>query len=326
MKRREFIALVGCAMAGWPLAARAQQLATPVIGILSSGSLTERAHLLAALRQGLGAAGYVEGQNVAIVYRSAEGQYDRLPSLAVELVRQQVAVIVGLGGPAARAANAATTVIPIVFLFGEDPVKFDLVASLNRPGGNMTGVSTFNAVLGSKRLGLLHELVPTATIIGLLLNPNYPSAGLEIRETQVAARAVGCGLIILNASTESNIDAAFASLVQQRVGALMVTGDPFFVSRHDQIVALAARHAVPTIYVQREFAAVGGLASYGTSLVEAYRQVGIYAGRILTGDKPGDLPVQQPTKFELVMNLKTAKTLGITIPPSLLALADEVIE
>jgi putative ABC transport system substrate-binding protein len=281
---------------------------------------------VAAFRQALSEADYVEGQNVAIDYRWADGQYDRLPGLAADLISRQVAVIFAGGGAAARAAKAATTMIPIVIMIGEDPVKFGLVASLNRPGGNISGVSTFNAVLGSKRLELLHELVPTIATIGLLVNPNYPSAGLEIGETQVAARAVGRNLIILNASTESEIDAAFASLVQQRVGALVVTGDPLFVSQRDKVVMLAARHAVPTIYVQREFAVAGGLIGYGTSLTDAYRQVGIYAGRILKGAKPGDLPVVQPTKFDLVINLKTAKALGITIPDKLLALADEVIE
>jgi len=298
----------------------------PVIGFLSSRSEIDSALHVAAFRQALREVGYVEGQNVAIDYRWADGQYDRLPGLAADLVTRQVAVIFAGGGSAARAAKAATTMIPIVIVIGEDPVKFGLVASLNRPGGNISGMSTFNAVLGSKRLELLHELVPTVATIGLLVNPNYPSAELEIGETEVAAHAVGRNLIILKASTASEIDAAFASLVQQRVGALVVTGDPLFVSQRDKVVTLAARHAVPTIYVQREFAVAGGLIGYGTNLTDAYRQVGIYAGRILKGEKVADLPVVQPTKFELVINLKTANALGVNIPDKVLALADDVIE
>jgi putative ABC transport system substrate-binding protein len=325
MRRRDFIAVVAGAAGGWPRGAGAQQPTTPVIGFLSSRSANDSELQVAAFRQALSEAGYVEGRNVAIDYRWADGQYDRLPEMAEHLVGRQVSVIFA-GGPAAHVAKAATTTIPIVFVSGEDPVKFGLVASLNRPGGNITGVSTFNAELGSKRVELLHELVPSAAVIGLLANPNFPGVGPEIGETQAAARAVGCNLLVLNASTESEIDAAFEVLVQQRVGALMVTGDPLFVSRRNQLVALAAQHAMPTIYVQREFAMAGGLIGYGTSLTDAYRQVGIYASRILKGAKPGDLPVVRPTKFDFVINLKTAKSLGLTVPPSLLGRADEVIE
>jgi putative tryptophan/tyrosine transport system substrate-binding protein len=325
MTRREFIALVCSGAVAWPLRAPAQQSAMPVIGFLSSRSANEPALQVAAFRQALSEADYVEGGNVSIDYRWAEGQYDRLPGMAGHLVARWVSVIFA-GGPAAHVAKAATTTIPIVFVIGEDPVEFGLVASFNRPGGNVTGVSTFNAVVGSKRVQLLHELVPSSALMAFLANPKYPSAGAETRETQAAAHALGHNLIVLNASADSEIDIAFTKLVQQRVGGLIVTGDPFFVTRRDKLVALAAQHVVPTIYVQREFALAGGLIGYGTNITDAYRQAGIYAGRILKGAKPGDLPVVQPTKFDLVINLKTAKPLGLDIPPKLLGIADEVIE
>jgi putative ABC transport system substrate-binding protein len=324
MRRRVLFKAIGGVAAMWPLSLRAQQPAMPVIGFLSSRSAIDSAPQVAAFRQALSEAGYVEDQSVAIEYRWADGQYDRLPGLAADLVSRQVAVIFA-GGPAAYVAKAATTAIPIVFVSGEDPVDFGLVASFNRPVGNITGVSTFNAVLGSKRFEVLHELVPNAAVLALLVNPNNPRSVPETRETQAAARAIGRNLIILNASTESEIDAAFATLVQQRVDALVVTGDPFFVGRRDKVVALAARHAVPTIYTQREFAAAGGLIGYGTSLEDAYRQVGIYTSRILKGAKVADLPVVRPTRFDLVINLRTAKALGLTVPQSILARADEVM-
>jgi putative tryptophan/tyrosine transport system substrate-binding protein len=325
MRRRDLIALISGVAAGWPFAARGQQATMPVIGFLSSRSANDSELHVAAFRQALGEVGFVDGQTVAIDYRWADGQYDRLSEMAGDLVGRQVSVIFA-GGAAAHVAKAATTTIPIVFLSGEDPVTFGLVASLNKPGGNVTGVTTFNAVVGSKRVELLHELVPDAAMLALLVNPRYPSAESEIREMQAAAHAVGRNLIVLNASTEGEIDAAFAELVRRRVAGLIVTGDPFFVSRRDKLVALAARYVVPTIYVQREFALAGGLISYGTNLSDAYRQVGVYVSHILKGAKPGDLPVVRPTKFDFVINLKAAKVLGLTIPPSVLAIADEVIE
>jgi putative tryptophan/tyrosine transport system substrate-binding protein len=326
MRRRALMSLLGGAAVAWPLAARAQQPSVPVIGFLHSASLGPHASFVAAFQQGLRAAGYVEGQNVAIEYRWAEGQFDRLPTLVTEFVRRQVSIIVAPGSPSALAAKTATTTIPIVFFSGVDPVKLGLVASLNRPAGNITGVSLLNSLLVAKRLELLHELVPTAGAIALLVNPTTPFTEAEIGEAQVAARTLGLQLHFLNASGEAEIDTAFADMVQMRIGALVVSADGFFISQRKRIIRLAESHAVPAIYQLREFAEAGGLMSYGTDLAEAYRQMGIYSGRILKGDKPGDLPVQQATKFELVLNLKTAKALGLTFPLPLLGRADEVIE
>jgi len=325
VKRREFITLLGGAAATWPLATRAQQT-MPVIGYLSARSPEDTTHLVAAFRRGLVEDGYVEGQNVAIQYRWALGQVDRLPALAAELAGRSVAILVATGGEsAALAAKAATSTIPIVFSTG-DPVKAGLVASYNRPGGNATGINLLTQTLEPKRLGLLHELVPQAATIGFLLNPNFPSAEDQSKDMQEAARAIGLHIHVLRANTDREIEAAFETVAQDRIGALAVGASPFFDTRRNTLVALAARHAVPTMYHFREFAAAGGLMSYGIDPVDAYRQVGVYAGRILKGAKPADLPVLQPTKFEFVINLKTAKALSLEIPARLLSFVDEVIE
>jgi putative ABC transport system substrate-binding protein len=326
MRRREFITLLGGAAAVWPLAVRAQQPAVPVIGLLASTSADTYESRIGFFRKGLSETGYVEGRNVAIEYRWADSKYDRLPEMAAELVRRQVAVITAITTPAALAAKAATTTIPIVFEVGGDPIALGLVASLSQPGGNLTGVSLLNFELAAKRLELLHELVPKATIIALLVNPNAPSAEALSREVQAAAGKLGLQLHVLHASAEGDLDVAFERLLKLRAGALVIGTDPFFNSRSEQIAALAIRHAVPTIYQYRVFAAAGGLMSYGGSFSEPFRQTGVYTGRIIKGEKPADLPIIQSTKVELIVNLKTAKTLGVAVPLPLLGRADEVIE
>jgi putative ABC transport system substrate-binding protein len=327
MKRREFITLLGGAAAAWPLAARAQQPSMPVIGYLHSGSPAPYAHLVAAFHQGLKEAGAVEGKDFAIEYHWAEGRYDRLPALAVDLVSRHVALIVAQGGdPPVLAAKSVTATIPVVFTSSSDPVKLGLVTSLNHPGGNVTGFWPFTSLLGTKRLELVRQLVSANSSIAVLVNPDNPNAGLDMAQLEDSARALGQSVSFVRARTEAEIEAVFATLSKRRVSALLVNTDPFFLARPVLFVSLAARNRIPAIYAQREFVAAGGLISYGASLADGYRQVGIYAGRILKGERPADLPVVQPTKFEIAINLKAAKELGLDIPPTLLALADEVIE
>ena len=324
MRRRKFIKLIGGAAVAWPLAASAQQSAMPVIGFMNLS--TPRAYMEAAFRQGLSETGYIEGQNVTTEYRWADGHDDRLPALAADLVRQRVSVIAATGTPAALAAKGATAAIPIVFETAGDPVKLGLVESLNRPGRNITGVTQLSSELVAKRLGLLHDLIPAARIIGFLVNPADPRTESQTGEMQEAAHSLGLQLHVLNARSDEEIDRAFASLPELRPGALVVGTGDLFSRQSERLVALVARQGVPAIYQYREYAAAGGLISYGASLTDSYRQVGIYAGRVLKGGKPADLPVTRATRFELVINLKTAKALGLAIPPGILAIADEVIE
>jgi putative tryptophan/tyrosine transport system substrate-binding protein len=327
MRRREFITLLGGAAAVWPLAARAQPAGIPVIGFINSASPQSYARPLAAFLKGLGEAGYVDGRNVAIEYRWADYRLDRLPAMAADLVHRQVTMIAATSTQAALAAKAATAVIPIVFEMAGDPVKLGLVASLNRPGGNVTGVSQLNVEIAPKRLELLHELLPTATAMALLINPANPTlADPTRRALQAAARTLGLQLHVVNASSEGDFDAVFANVIQLRASGLVIGTDPYFTGRSEQLAALAVRHAVPTVYAWREFAAAGGLVSYGSDVTDAYRLAGIYTGRVLKGEKPTDLPVQQATRVELIINLKAAKALGISVPLPLIGRADEVIE
>lgn len=326
MRRREFITLLGGGTVALPLAVRAQS-GIPVVGFVSSRSPADSAHVVTAFRKGLSEVGYIDGQNLAIEFRWAEGKYDRLPALVADLLIYKINVLVAVGGePSAFAAKAATSTIPIVFTVGGDPVKAGLVASLNRPGGNATGISLLTTAPESKRLGLLHELVPKAALIGVLINPNYADAENQAREVQDAARSIGQEIRISKAGIDKDLESAFTTFVEQRIEALLVCADPFFDTRRDRIVAFAAQSRLPAIYQFREYTVAGGLMSYGISLTEGYRQVGIYAGQILKGTKPDELPIQQSIKFEFVINVKTAKALGIEVPPTMLARADEVIE
>jgi len=327
MKRREFLGVLGSAAATLPRAAHATQPAIPVIGFISARTVKDSEFVVAAFRRGLNESGFIEGKNVTIEFRWAENRYDQLPALAAELARRPVAVIAAISGtPTALAAKAATATIPIVFAIGGEPVTPGLVTSLNRPGGNITGASFFASALGTKRLEMLRELLPTAAILGVLVNPSNPSSVLERENVEAAARAIGQQIKVINASTEDHLDAAFATSAENRAGALLVTGDPFFFRHRVKLVALAARNRLPTIYFLPEFAEVGGLMSYGPNQSDTYHQAGIYVGRVLKGEKPGDLPVMLPTRFQLTLNLKTARALGLKIPPTLLIRADKLIE
>jgi ABC-type uncharacterized transport system substrate-binding protein len=327
MRRREFITLLGGAAAAWPPAARAQQAAVPVIGFMSARSREDSPHALEAFRRGLKEGGFVEGENVAIEFRWARGDYSRLPALAADLVSRGVAVIVAAGGePSALAAKAATATIPIVFGIGGDPVKAGLVETLGRPGGNVTGVTLLTNTMEPKRLGLLRDLASGASLIGTLVNPNFPPTAHQLQQLEEAARAVGQRIMVAKASDDDALETAFALLVREGAGALLVTADPYFDTRRDRIVAFAARQRLPAIYQFREYAVAGGLLSYGVSITDAYSQYGAYTARILKGTKPAEMPIDQPTKFELVINLKTAKAIGVTVPEALLARADKIIE
>ena len=327
IERRKFLAALGGAAAAWPLAARAQQAAMPVIGFMSARSPEDSVHLLEAFRRGLKEGGFVEGENVAVQFRWARGDYSRLPALAADLVGRQVAVIVAAGGdPSGLAAKSATPIIPIVFGIGGDPVKAGLVSSFSRPGGNVTGVTLLTSLMEPKRLGVLRDLVPGAALIGVLINPDFPPAALQLQQVEEAARAIGQRIVIAKASNDDALEAAFRSLVQEGAGALLVASDPYFDTRRERIVGFAQQRRLPAIYQFREYAVAGGLLSYGVSITDAYRQYGVYTASILKGAKPADLPVLQPTKFELVINLKTARALGVNISDNLLTLADEVIE
>ena len=325
MRRRQFITLVGGA-AAWPFMTLAQHAAMPVVGFLNSASAQAQVLVAAAYRRGLEEAGFIEGKNVSTEYLYADGQYDRLPQMAADLIGRNVAVILAGGPPAARAAKNATSTIPIVFTSGDDPIQVGLVSSLNHPGGNITGVHIFFTGLESKKLGLLREIIPQGGPVAALVNPSFPTVDIQTAELHSAARALGQDIQIVNAGNEQELDAAFASMARSHVSALLVGADPFFNSQRDQIISLAARNAIPAVYEQRAFTTAGGLMSYGTNIADAYRQAGFYTGRILQGEKPGDLPVVQSTKFEFVVNLKTAKALGLTFPAGILAIADEVIE